>query len=173
MVLEDVYKRQVLTECRRRQDITLTLAQEFLNKSQKSCFTPFGVAHGWNKNSYRQSVEALSLIHISTINFKNENYHQKPRHRSYFFKMTGISPLLAATLSAEKRIKDFACQKMKTCCWDCARALMDIVEPVSYTHLDVYKRQALNQLKDPTHSSSSSSITILLWTRLTLSLIHI
>lgn len=64
---QEVFSGEVLTECRRRQDITLTLAQEFLNKSQKSCFTPFGVAHGWNKNSYRQSVEVLLAMGYKNI----------------------------------------------------------------------------------------------------------
>ena len=62
------------------------------------------------------SSPRLMMKIFTIINFINENYHQKPGSRSYFFKMTGISPLLSATLSAEKRIKDFACQKMKTCC---------------------------------------------------------
>lgn len=39
----------------------------FLVKSQKSCFTPFGVAHGWNKASYRQSVEALLAMGYKNI----------------------------------------------------------------------------------------------------------
>lgn len=63
----EVFSGEVLAECRRRQDITLTLAQEFLNKSQKSCFTPFGVAHGWSKTSYRQSVEALLAMGYKNI----------------------------------------------------------------------------------------------------------
>ena len=63
----EVFSGEVLAECRRRQDITLTLAQEFLNKSQKSCFTPFGVAHGWSKTSYRQSVEALLAMGYRNI----------------------------------------------------------------------------------------------------------
>ncbi|HDM8384053.1 TPA: tRNA-guanine transglycosylase [Yersinia enterocolitica] len=58
---------EVLAECRRRQDITLTLAQEFLTKSQRSCFTPFGVAHGWSKDSYRQSTEALLAMGYKSI----------------------------------------------------------------------------------------------------------
>ncbi|MGC0827587.1 tRNA-guanine transglycosylase DpdA [Pantoea agglomerans] len=63
----EVFGGEVLAECRRRQDITLTLAQEFLNKSHKSCFTPFGVAHGWSKDSYRQSVEALLAMGYKNI----------------------------------------------------------------------------------------------------------
>ncbi|HGC2857759.1 TPA: hypothetical protein ACIYDV_005128, partial [Escherichia coli] len=46
----------------------------------------------------------------------NKNHHQNLRSRSYFFKMSGINPLLSVTLSTDKRIKDFTCQKMKTCC---------------------------------------------------------
>ena len=65
--LDHIVFGEVLAECRRRQDITLTLAQEFLNKSQKSCFTPFGVAHGWSKTSYRQSVEALLAMGYRNI----------------------------------------------------------------------------------------------------------
>lgn len=56
-----------LEECRRRQDITLTLAQEFLLKSKGNCFQPFGVAHGWSKSSYRQSVEALLAMGYKNI----------------------------------------------------------------------------------------------------------
>jgi hypothetical protein len=63
----EIFSGEVLAECRRRQDITLTLAQEFLNKSQKSCFTAFGVAHGWSKTSYRQSVEALLAMGYKNI----------------------------------------------------------------------------------------------------------
>ncbi|MBI0552221.1 MULTISPECIES: tRNA-guanine transglycosylase DpdA [Pectobacterium] len=63
----EVFSGEVLAECRRRQDITLTLAQEFLSKSQKSCFTAFGVAHGWSKTSYRQSVESLLAMGYKNI----------------------------------------------------------------------------------------------------------
>ncbi|EPV3841350.1 tRNA-guanine transglycosylase DpdA [Morganella morganii] len=63
----EVFSGEVLAECRRRQDITLTLAQEFLNKSHKNCFTAFGVAHGWSKTSYRKSVEALLAMGYKNI----------------------------------------------------------------------------------------------------------
>lgn len=63
----EVFSGEVLAECRRRQDITLTLAQDFLNKSKKSCFNAFGVAHGWSKTSYRQSVEALLAMGYKNI----------------------------------------------------------------------------------------------------------
>ncbi|MBB6055491.1 tRNA-guanine transglycosylase DpdA [Tolumonas osonensis] len=48
-----------LIECKRRKEITLTLASEFLQKSKGCCFSPFGVAHGWSKESYADSVKAL------------------------------------------------------------------------------------------------------------------
>ena len=53
---------------------------------------------------------------FTTLIFNSENYHQKPGARSYFFKMTGIFPLLSATLVAAKHIKDVACRTMKICC---------------------------------------------------------
>lgn len=58
---------EILNECKRRQSITLTLAEEFLNKSKGNCFIPFGVAHGWNKKSYRKSVESLLAMGYTNI----------------------------------------------------------------------------------------------------------
>lgn len=46
-------------ECERRRTLTLKLAKEFLEKSKGKCFIPYGVAHGWNKETYKASVEAL------------------------------------------------------------------------------------------------------------------
>ncbi|EHD23366.1 MULTISPECIES: tRNA-guanine transglycosylase DpdA [Brenneria] len=63
----EFFSGDVLAECCRRQDITLTLAQDFLTKAKRSCFQPFGVAHGWSKHSYRQSVKALLAMGYKNI----------------------------------------------------------------------------------------------------------
>jgi len=65
--VDEPFTGDVLAECRRRQDITLTLAQEFLVKSKSCCFKPYGVAHGWSRHSYRQSVEALIAMGYKNI----------------------------------------------------------------------------------------------------------
>lgn len=48
-----------LEECERRRTLTLKLAKEFLEKSEGKIFIPYGVAHGWNKETYRKSVASL------------------------------------------------------------------------------------------------------------------
>ncbi|WP_028116268.1 tRNA-guanine transglycosylase DpdA [Ferrimonas senticii] len=48
-----------LDECCRRQQLTLELAEKFLIASKDAHFQPFGVAHGWNKETYAESVQAL------------------------------------------------------------------------------------------------------------------
>lgn len=58
---------EFLTECKRRQELTLTLANDFLKKSNGEKFQPFGVAHGWNKTSYKNSVKQLLDMGYSKI----------------------------------------------------------------------------------------------------------
>jgi len=56
-----------LIECKRRQDITLTLAETFLKSNKDLNFTPYGVAHGWNPESYAESVKALQKMGYKRI----------------------------------------------------------------------------------------------------------
>ena len=56
-----------LKECQRRQEITLTLANDFLKANTKLNFVPYGVAHGWNPESYASSVIALQKMGYKTI----------------------------------------------------------------------------------------------------------
>jgi hypothetical protein len=51
-------------EFKRRQELTLTLAEEFLRlcQSQDVDFTPLGVAQGWSPKSYARSVAALQRM---------------------------------------------------------------------------------------------------------------
>lgn len=56
-----------LIECRRRQEITLTLAEEFLKSNKGLSFTAYGVAHGWNPESYAESVISLQKMGYKNI----------------------------------------------------------------------------------------------------------
>jgi len=56
-----------LVECKRRQDITLTLAEEFFKSNKGLRFTAYGVAHGWSPESYAESVIALQKMGYKTI----------------------------------------------------------------------------------------------------------
>lgn len=51
--------KESLIECRRRQELTLGYAKEFIDQSARHSFVPLGVAHGWNAESYAQAVERL------------------------------------------------------------------------------------------------------------------
>jgi hypothetical protein len=53
-----------IMQCRQRQQLTLLLAQEFLNLHQRQgCrFTPIGVAQGWSAASYAEAVEDLQKM---------------------------------------------------------------------------------------------------------------
>ena len=70
----------------------------------------------YDQDILKYGLEVLIYNLFTILILSSENYHQKPGRRSYFFEMTGILPPLSATLVAEKRIKDRACQTMKTCC---------------------------------------------------------
>jgi hypothetical protein len=48
-----------LKECERRQNITLDRADEFFKSNKGLGFSPYGVAHGWNPESYAHSVKSL------------------------------------------------------------------------------------------------------------------
>lgn len=56
-----------LTECLRRRELTLTLADEFFKRAQGCGFTPMGVAHGWNPESMAESVVALQKMGYQRI----------------------------------------------------------------------------------------------------------
>jgi len=51
-------------ECRKRQDITIELAREFIQnaKKQKLRFKPLGVAQGWSPKSYSKAVSQLQKM---------------------------------------------------------------------------------------------------------------
>lgn len=51
-----------LIECKRRQEITLNLADDFLKSNNGYQFAPYGVAHGWNPDSYKESVIQLQKM---------------------------------------------------------------------------------------------------------------
>jgi len=51
-----------LVECKRRQQLTLDLARDFLEVSQHCGFTPLGVAHCWNPTTMAESVAALQKM---------------------------------------------------------------------------------------------------------------
>jgi len=53
------FEESELKEFRRRKELTLHLAEEFLQKSKGAGFMPLGVAHGWSKESYADSVKKL------------------------------------------------------------------------------------------------------------------
>lgn len=56
-----------LQECQRRRELTLTLADEFFQRSRSCGFTPMGVAHGWNPQSMAESVVALQQMGYKRI----------------------------------------------------------------------------------------------------------
>ncbi|WP_417534305.1 tRNA-guanine transglycosylase DpdA [Marinobacterium stanieri] len=56
-----------LVECKRRKQLTLELADNFLKKSNSCRFTPLGVAHGWNPESMADSVAALQKMGYDRI----------------------------------------------------------------------------------------------------------
>lgn len=56
-----------LTECKRRQEITLELAEDFLKSNNDYKFAPYGVAHGWNPDSYKDSVIRLQKMGYKRI----------------------------------------------------------------------------------------------------------
>lgn len=56
-----------LIECERRQEITLDLANKFLKSNKGLSFTPYGVAHGWNPDSYTDSVIRLQKMGYKRI----------------------------------------------------------------------------------------------------------
>lgn len=58
-----------LSEGRKRQQVTLDLADEFLrtHRSQRCRFHPVGVAQGWSPASYAKAVEALQNMGYRTI----------------------------------------------------------------------------------------------------------
>lgn len=56
-----------LLECKRRKQITLDLADEFIKVSKSCSFTPMGVAHGWNPQSMADSVAALQKMGYDRI----------------------------------------------------------------------------------------------------------
>ncbi|ADN77434.1 Queuine/other tRNA-ribosyltransferase [Ferrimonas balearica DSM 9799] len=62
-----IIEGEQLEECKRRQALTLDLAEEFLAKSKGAHFQPFGVAHGWNKETYAESVRALLKMGYTRI----------------------------------------------------------------------------------------------------------
>ena len=59
----------VPTDWRRRRELTLELAADFLaaHRSSNARFTPIGVAQGWSPHSYRDSVKALQSIGYKRI----------------------------------------------------------------------------------------------------------
>lgn len=56
-----------LEECLRRQAITLDKAEEFLIKNKNFNFGAYGVAHGWNPESYADSVIKLQKMGYKRI----------------------------------------------------------------------------------------------------------
>ncbi|MDN3652333.1 tRNA-guanine transglycosylase DpdA [Thalassotalea ponticola] len=56
-----------LEECLRRQEITLEKAEEFLIKNKGLNFGAYGVAHGWNPESYADSVIKLQKMGYKRI----------------------------------------------------------------------------------------------------------
>ncbi|GGB81987.1 hypothetical protein GCM10011352_04720 [Marinobacterium zhoushanense] len=56
-----------LIECKRRKQLTLDLAGDFLKESRSCRFTPLGVAHGWNPESMADSVAALQKMGYDRI----------------------------------------------------------------------------------------------------------
>lgn len=56
-----------LEECKRRQEITLEKAEEFIRKNKNFSFEPYGVAHGWNPKSYADSVTKLQKMGYKKI----------------------------------------------------------------------------------------------------------
>lgn len=56
-----------LEECKRRQAITLDLANKFIKSNKGFQFSPYGVAHGWNPESYSESVIALQKMGYERI----------------------------------------------------------------------------------------------------------
>ena len=56
-----------LEECKRRKDLTLELANDFLLKSKNLSYEPYGVAHGWNPSTYADSVSKLQKMGYNSI----------------------------------------------------------------------------------------------------------
>lgn len=56
-----------LQEFKRRKDLTLELANDFLKVSKSLSFEPYGVAHGWDVDSYADSVNQLQKMGFTKI----------------------------------------------------------------------------------------------------------
>ncbi len=56
-----------LVEFNRRKDLTLDLANDFYKVSKNLNFKPYGVAHGWDVDSYTDSVRQLQKIGYTRI----------------------------------------------------------------------------------------------------------
>ncbi|MCG9698005.1 tRNA-guanine transglycosylase DpdA [Shewanella sp. Isolate11] len=61
------FSPEQLTEFKRRKEITLDLAHEFYNESQSQSYEAYGVAHGWNPESYADSVSDLQSMGYKRI----------------------------------------------------------------------------------------------------------
>ncbi|MCF4010627.1 tRNA-guanine transglycosylase DpdA [Rheinheimera sp. UJ63] len=56
-----------LIECLRRTELNLENASKFLKISKSEPFNPYGVAHGWNPNSFSESVIQLQAMGYNKI----------------------------------------------------------------------------------------------------------
>jgi hypothetical protein len=56
-----------LTVARQRQELTLTLAEDFFARQADACFSPIGVAQGWSPRSYADAVRSLQAIGFEYI----------------------------------------------------------------------------------------------------------
>lgn len=61
------FSPEQLIECNRRKDITLELANLFFKESLSQSYKPYGVAHGWDPESYADSVNKLQSMGYTRI----------------------------------------------------------------------------------------------------------
>lgn len=64
---ESKLSAEQLSECKRRKDLTLDLANDFYRKSKGLSYNAYGVAHGWSPESYADSVSKLQLMGYKRI----------------------------------------------------------------------------------------------------------
>ncbi|GGB75532.1 tRNA-guanine transglycosylase DpdA [Shewanella inventionis] len=61
------FSNEQLTECKRRKEITLDLANKFYKESLSESYEAYGVAHGWDPESYADSVRQLQSMGYKRI----------------------------------------------------------------------------------------------------------
>ena len=85
---------------------------------------------------HRRSIRAVSYTHLNKIAFD-----LREAHKNDFFSVPEDNPLEDFLQTAEETAREDSDPEQAAMAFICKRLKLNYGKPVSYTHLDVYKRQ--------------------------------